>query len=243
MSTLSTSACFLAASAVAFHLMTRFFCSSSFLVSSSRTAVRPASAFLAASLAFFSWAVERSWRAWSSLAFAWTAASMPSPARSAASWEASMATEVSLTTAVHSTRIAREAKSRADCVSLEDSSAGLQHTRREVLQLPPTESSRMRVSLESRKGTCFFLSASAWTTLPNASSEALMFAASFRPCPWTPDRFTRSLPARSTTVSLPTVACIFTGRPLFSVALGRLVILIWKIECERLDALFILVSA
>ncbi len=44
----------------------------------------------------------------------------------------------------------REANSRVLTVSSEDSALGEQHTRRLVLQFPPTESSRMRVSFESR---------------------------------------------------------------------------------------------
>ena len=71
-------------------------------------------------------------------------------------------------------------------VSSEDSTEGEQHTSRLVLQLPPTESSRMRVSFESRYGMNFFFSASAWTTLPNAKRLPLMFVASLNCAPDAP---------------------------------------------------------
>jgi hypothetical protein len=64
--------------------------------------------------------------------------------------------------------MAREANSSAESVSEQLSAAGEQHTSSEVLQLPPTLSSRMRVSFESRNGTCFFLSASACASQPES---------------------------------------------------------------------------
>ena len=53
-------------------------------------------------------------------------------------------------------------------------------TMRAVLELPPRESESRRVSLESRKGTCWLdlCSVSAWMQLPNAANEKLIFLAS-----------------------------------------------------------------
>mmetsp|Transcript_8480 Transcript_8480/g.16060 ORF Transcript_8480/g.16060 Transcript_8480/m.16060 type:complete len:287 (-) Transcript_8480:423-1283(-) len=233
------------ASTLAFHCSTSFFWNSTARSMSDFSLAASSLSFCASLAAVANLAATCSCSARISSAFLRTASSMPSPAMSAARRAASTVTVTSLTVHVVSTRMARAANSSVLTVSWQDSMDGLQHTRRLVLQLPPTESSRMRVSFESRKGTCFFLSARACTTLPKASSEALMLAASLSPAPVTPLRLTRSDPARSTTVSLPMVACIFTAPPpaLASVARGRLAILIWNTECERLDALFILVSA
>ena len=81
-----------------------------------------------------------------------------------------------------------------------------------VLQLPPSESSRMRVSLLSRYGMCCRPrgSVSAAMTLPSAESDWLIFFDSSRRWPVAPERRTRSLPARSTRFSLPTLKDCFT---------------------------------
>eukprot|EP00965_Chrysotila_dentata_P077090 2545276-Pleurochrysis_carterae.AAC.1 len=58
-----------------------------------------------------------------------------------------------------------------------------------VRQLPPSESLRRRVSLESRYGMCtarLVLSAKALMQLPSASSERLMLAPSVRRAPLLP---------------------------------------------------------
>ena len=69
---------------------------------------------------------------------------------SSSSAAASTWTVPSLTTALHCTFIAREANSSAPMVSSVESAAGLTQTRSAVRQLPPTEPSSTRVSLESR---------------------------------------------------------------------------------------------
>uniref|UniRef100_A0A3B1K679 Uncharacterized protein n=1 Tax=Astyanax mexicanus TaxID=7994 RepID=A0A3B1K679_ASTMX len=51
---------------------------------------------------------------------------------------------------------------------------------------------------------CVWRPLRAWMTSPRASSERLMFWASFRRSPSAPDFHTRSEPARSTRFSLPT---------------------------------------
>ena len=65
-------------------------------------------------------------------------------------------------------------------VSSEDSADGEAHTSRLVLQFPPTESSRIRVSFESRYGTNARFSASACTMLPKASRLLFMLEASLQ---------------------------------------------------------------
>merc|ERR1711939_1270499 len=83
------------------------------------------------------------------------------------------------------------------------SSPGLMHTTVSVLELPPRESERRCVSLELRKGMCFFLADSARKTSERAERLLLMFWASRRLEPVTPERATFSEPARSTRCSLP----------------------------------------
>mmetsp|Transcript_14406 Transcript_14406/g.45121 ORF Transcript_14406/g.45121 Transcript_14406/m.45121 type:complete len:369 (+) Transcript_14406:119-1225(+) len=144
-----------------------------------------------------------------SLAFCFSSLSTPSAMGTAARWESSLQRELtstSLTLAHTSTRIARLANSSAWQVSCALSSVGDMQTSSEVLQFPESAGSRRRVSLLSRKGTCFFWEARACTTLPRASRLPLMLMASFICWPATPLRFTRSDPARSTTVSTPSVA-------------------------------------
>ena len=74
-----------------------------------------------------------------------------------------------------------EAKRSDESVSVTSPSAGEAHTTRLVLQLPPIDSCRMRVSTELRKGTWLTpADVSAWMTLPSASSDVLIFCASAR---------------------------------------------------------------
>ena len=48
-----------------------------------------------------------------------------------------------------------------------------------VLEFPPRESLKIRVSFESLKGTCYYLeSVKAWMQLPKAAKEKLIFLAS-----------------------------------------------------------------
>lgn len=61
------------------------------------------------------------------------------------------------------------------------------------------------MSLELRYGTWLLCWSSALITLPSASSDELMFWASVSVSPDAPVLFTRSLPARSHSVSLPWV--------------------------------------
>ena len=69
-----------------------------------------------------------------------------------------------------------------------------------VLELPPSESLRILVSLESLKGTWLFYlgSVNACMQLPSAASEKFIFFASSSLCAETYDFLTRSLPAKST---------------------------------------------
>lgn len=67
-------------------------------------------------------------------------------------------------------------------------------------------SSNIRVSFESRYGMCCLprWSVSAEITFPSAESDWLIFLLSCKRCPVAPDNLTRSDPARSTKLSLPT---------------------------------------
>mmetsp|Transcript_690 Transcript_690/g.2597 ORF Transcript_690/g.2597 Transcript_690/m.2597 type:complete len:234 (+) Transcript_690:1745-2446(+) len=209
------------------------------LTASSFAFLSCAVSFCASALSLFSMAII-------SECFSLSAASSPSPATSATSEAASTTTTPSLIVAVISMRAARDANSSVLTVSSDDSAEGEQHTSRLVLQLPPTESSRILVSFESLYGMNFFFSASAWTMFPKERRLELMFVASLSCVPVTPLFLIRSEPARSTTVSFPNVAFISTLPPLVPVlssALGRFETLIWKTACERLEDLFIFVSA
>mmetsp|Transcript_83135 Transcript_83135/g.151998 ORF Transcript_83135/g.151998 Transcript_83135/m.151998 type:complete len:267 (+) Transcript_83135:1389-2189(+) len=149
------------------------------------------------------------------------------------------------TLALTSTHIAREANSRLLMVSCMCSAAGLAHTSNTVLQFPPMDPSSSRVSLLSRRGTCCFFSANALTTLPRASKLLLIALASRRCTPSTPLFFTRSDPARSTTLSRACVHCTRRALPPLS-GVGRRGLFVsrtWKTAWLRLEALFILVSA
>ena len=115
-----------------------------------------------------------------------------------------------------------------------ESAAGLMLTNMKVFESPPSESESRCVSFELRKGTCASFFCSAAITSPSAERLLLMFCASVSACPSTPDFLGRSLPARSTRLSLP---C--DSRP---VARLRPVTVTTTIECERDDALFILVA-
>mmetsp|Transcript_95989 Transcript_95989/g.240585 ORF Transcript_95989/g.240585 Transcript_95989/m.240585 type:complete len:330 (+) Transcript_95989:826-1815(+) len=171
--------------------------------------------------------------------------------------EASTSTSSWFTRASTSTRIARDANSKVLIVSAALSAAELRQTRRAVLQFPPTEPSKIRVSLLSRNGTCARLAAKALTTLPNTSKLLLMETASFNWAPSTWLFFTRSEPARSTTLRRARVHATRRGSsspaPLppsaspatepDGVTRGRRVIDIWKTAWLRLEALLSLVSA
>eukprot|EP00900_Chrysochromulina_parva_P021670 jgi/Chrpa1/4136/Chrysochromulina_OHIO_Genome00011845-RA len=114
------------------------------------------------------------------------------------------------------TRLARPAKRRDESVSVTSALAGEMHTTRLVLQFPPNDSCRIRVSTESRKGTCEFspclLLVSAAITLPRASSDVLIFCASASEIPTAPERPTSSEPARSQSVSTALVVRLQLGR-------------------------------
>mmetsp|Transcript_62364 Transcript_62364/g.167307 ORF Transcript_62364/g.167307 Transcript_62364/m.167307 type:complete len:202 (+) Transcript_62364:376-981(+) len=103
--------------------------------------------------------------------------------------------------------LARLANLSVDSDSGKASSAGEIMAIIVVLQLPPRLSSSMRVSFESRYGMCILprASVSAAITLPSADSDWLIFLLSSRRRPVAPVSRTRSDPARSTRLSLPTL--------------------------------------
>ena len=79
-------------------------------------------------------------------------------------------------------------------------SAGEMHAIMIVLLLPPSESYRIRVSLESLYGTCplFFSSVNADITLPKERRPLLMLMPSLSVAPVAPVLLALSLPAKST---------------------------------------------
>lgn len=109
-----------------------------------------------------------------------------------------------------------------------------------VLQLPPIESFKKNVSLESRNGIYFLflsLSMSAFTTLPKALKDLLMLHPYFSLKPYTPVSFIRSLPAKSTTL-------IFVLINLdYSFSCMRPSIFAVNILCDLEDSVFIEVHA
>ena len=83
-----------------------------------------------------------------------------------------------------------------------ESSACVTHAIRHVFELPPSPFCSSSVSCEALYGMKAFpfplSSSSADTTRPSDVRDWLMFAASSNALPATPERETRSLPARST---------------------------------------------
>lgn len=103
----------------------------------------------------------------------------------------------------NSTVLTRAAKFNEQCVSSEESSVGdTQHIINVLLSLL-NESWSKCVRTEFLKGMCACLFDLAMMTSPRNDRDLLMFCASFRACPVTPLRPTRSDPARSTRLSLP----------------------------------------
>mmetsp|Transcript_16904 Transcript_16904/g.36585 ORF Transcript_16904/g.36585 Transcript_16904/m.36585 type:complete len:371 (+) Transcript_16904:2164-3276(+) len=146
---------------------------------------------------------------------------------------------------------ARLAYLRVLLVSSKSISLGLMQLMSTVKLLPPRESCSRRVSLESLYGTCpFFLPSTsvdnATMTLPSASRPLLMWVASFSSLPVTPERLTRSLPARSTKCSLLVNSEVRTralksSPSSFSTSTMVRWMVIVKIACEREDLSFSLV--
>mmetsp|Transcript_4463 Transcript_4463/g.20026 ORF Transcript_4463/g.20026 Transcript_4463/m.20026 type:complete len:356 (+) Transcript_4463:662-1729(+) len=150
----------------------------------------------------------------------------------------------SLIRAVFLMCLARLANLSVESDSVKDSSAGEIIAIIVVLQLPPRESSRMRVSFESRYGMCGrpFGSVKALMTLPSALSDWLIFFDSSSLVPVAPDSRTRSLPARSTRLSLPTLNdCRSSVWPASSVSL-EFSTMIMKTACDREESSFIRVA-
>ena len=117
-----------------------------------------------------------------------------------------------------------------------------------VLQLPPRLSSRILVSFESLYGICDldFLSVKAAMTFPSALRLWLMLLLSSSLWPVAYVTLTRSLPARSTRLSFPTLICLGGSYPSFSLWLLKMVICsniiintAWDLELKS----FILVEA
>mmetsp|Transcript_9298 Transcript_9298/g.23508 ORF Transcript_9298/g.23508 Transcript_9298/m.23508 type:complete len:316 (-) Transcript_9298:238-1185(-) len=104
----------------------------------------------------------------------------------------------SFTTAWFFMRRARAAKPRVLSVSAASDWLALTAAISTALALPPRESCRMWVSLESRYGTCGEPCTRFMITWPSVESDLLMEEASLRRCPIAAVRAWRSLPARST---------------------------------------------
>jgi hypothetical protein len=102
-----------------------------------------------------------------------------------------------------------------------------------VFEFPPSDSCRIRVSLELRYGTCGLASDSAAMTRQSAESDALIFFASSSVSPLEPVLLTFSEPARSAMFSFETLTVpsgIFCCRLIVSSA------------CEREEQAFIRVE-
>eukprot|EP01033_Poteriospumella_lacustris_P001595 gene1594-gene1749 len=103
--------------------------------------------------------------------------------------------------------LARLANFKVEIVSIIASNAGEIIAIMVVLQLPPNESSNIRVSLLLRYGICarspFLVKAE--MTKPNIDNDLLICFDSSNRCPVAPERFTRSEPAKSTKFNLPTL--------------------------------------
>mmetsp|Transcript_64549 Transcript_64549/g.158892 ORF Transcript_64549/g.158892 Transcript_64549/m.158892 type:complete len:233 (+) Transcript_64549:189-887(+) len=144
-----------------------------------------------------------------------------------------------LTLAWLRTCLARSANRRVDMVSSLLTSAGDTVQMIAVCALPPSESVRSRVILESRYGTCLrFPSGShkALITLPSTLSDRLMFAPSFSLSPVAPVALALSLPARSTRWSFE---CTIVKPASSSLSLTAM----WRVTtaCEREECSFMLV--
>ena len=114
-------------------------------------------------------------------------------------------------------------------VSSRSASPGDTHASIIVLELPPSESCRRRVSFESRYGTWWCFSHRALITLPSASRPLLIWMPSCSRSPLAPVRLARSEPARSTKCSFG-----LKTLPVLAKRSSRLMV---KMACEReLDA-------
>mmetsp|Transcript_1815 Transcript_1815/g.4731 ORF Transcript_1815/g.4731 Transcript_1815/m.4731 type:complete len:229 (+) Transcript_1815:121-807(+) len=143
----------------------------------------------------------------------------------------------SFTTAWFFMRRARAAKPRVLSVSAASDWLALTAAISTALALPPRESCRMWVSLESRYGTCGEPCTRFMITWPSVESDLLMEEASLRRCPIAAVRAWRSLPARSTRLS---VACLRRPTPSSIVLLAMTQV---RMQWLRLDSAFICVSA
>mmetsp|Transcript_21824 Transcript_21824/g.56817 ORF Transcript_21824/g.56817 Transcript_21824/m.56817 type:complete len:232 (+) Transcript_21824:165-860(+) len=129
----------------------------------------------------------------------------------------------------------RVAYCRLFCVSSMLLSVGDTLTNMSVLALPPRQSESSMVSLWLRYGMWVCSEASALMTSPSADSDLLMACASLSCSPVEPLFLMRSLPARSTKLSLPLVtACVCRLVPSITKLITR-----WL----RLDSRFIAVPA
>ena len=100
-----------------------------------------------------------------------------------------------------------------------------------VLAFPPRESCSRRVSFESLYGMWLLLfSTNAEITMPRVESERLILFASFNRSPSAPVLLCRSLPARSTKLSFPTLYFFFASSS-ESFKLHSMVMM--KMACER----------
>ena len=114
----------------------------------------------------------------------------------------------SLTRGLFLIYLARCAYRRVDNVSSQLQFAGEHAAIITVLVLPPRESCRRRVSLESRYGMCCdFPSTSELMTLPRAVNDRLILMPSFIVQPVAPVFEFLSEPARSTRFSFPALIC------------------------------------
>mmetsp|Transcript_8589 Transcript_8589/g.38720 ORF Transcript_8589/g.38720 Transcript_8589/m.38720 type:complete len:254 (-) Transcript_8589:1049-1810(-) len=152
----------------------------------------------------------------------------------------------SLTVALLHTRLALTANRRVLWVSSACAAAGVTLHTMAVLELPPSAGCRIRVSFESRNGMCEPLpsapSVSLLMTMPRFRRDLLMLAPSFMRIPSAPVLSTRSDPARSTRLSLPTLNdCRSSAWPASSVSL-EFSTMTMNTACDRDDSSFMRVA-
>lgn len=139
-------------------------------------------------------------------------------------------------------RLALSAYLKVDKVSSYEDEDGEMFAIMHVFTLPPKESCKSLVSLESRYGTCLLLpSTSDVITFIRADSERLILVASLNLTPVDPVRFCFSDPAKSTRLSLPMriVYSFLVSTCLLLTAVSTKMV---KMQCDLLESLFIRVS-
>ena len=108
-------------------------------------------------------------------------------------------------------RCARAANCKVELVSVALTPAGETFANIKTLLSPERQSDNNIVNLDSRYGMCFSPCCNPAKTLLNTVNEPLMLFASCNPEPWTPERETRSDPAKSTRTRREVIVSVWDG--------------------------------